>query len=85
MQQLLTHQSLGVSNALACARYRTVLMDQDVTHRMTAPSKLANGKPRYSIVWKLLFIPKDPTITPSIARPEWGPPLQMSGFKPASV
>ncbi|CAM9666017.1 unnamed protein product, partial [Phaeothamnion confervicola] len=34
---------------------RVVLMDQDVTHRISAPSVLAGGRPRYSLVWKLVF------------------------------
>lgn len=37
---------------------RAVLMHQDIIHRISAPSSLANGTPRLSIVWKLIFIPK---------------------------
>jgi probable phosphoglycerate mutase len=59
------------------AQFRTILMDQDITHRMSAPSKLANGKPRYSLVWKLLFVPKDAAISPSIAKTAWGPPVRL--------
>jgi len=40
-------------------RYRVVLMDQDVMHRIVQPSLLAK-QPRYSLVWKLAFIPKQP-------------------------
>jgi probable phosphoglycerate mutase len=36
---------------------RLVLMDQDVVHRVSAPSKAA-GVPRYSLVLKLVFHPK---------------------------
>jgi hypothetical protein len=32
---------------------RVVLMDQDILHRVSAPSPIA-GRPRYSLVWKLL-------------------------------
>mmetsp|Transcript_11050 Transcript_11050/g.27900 ORF Transcript_11050/g.27900 Transcript_11050/m.27900 type:complete len:344 (+) Transcript_11050:177-1208(+) len=39
--------------------YRAVLMDQDVLHRLSAPS-LQAGLPRYSLVWKLAFVPKKP-------------------------
>lgn len=60
------------------AQFRAVLMDQDITHRMSSPSKLAGGKPRYSIVWKLLFVPKDASHACSIARPEWGAPVRLS-------
>ncbi|MEW5307344.1 MAG: hypothetical protein WDW36_009748 [Sanguina aurantia] len=54
-------------------KYRAVLMDQDVLHRLSAPSRLAQGRPRYSLVWKLVFLPLGGA-QPSIARPEWGPP-----------
>ena len=36
---------------------RMILMDQDVTHRVSAPSALAQ-RPRYSLVWKLVFFPR---------------------------
>eukprot|EP00854_Cymbomonas_tetramitiformis_P006733 gene6733-8056_t len=39
--------------------YRAVLMDQDISHRLSTPSVLAN-RPRYSLVWKLVFFPKAP-------------------------
>lgn len=32
-------------------------MDQDMTHRISVPSKESQG-PRYSLVWKLVFFPK---------------------------
>ncbi len=35
-------------------RGRAVLMDQDVLHRVSAPSASAEGRPRYSLVWKLV-------------------------------
>lgn len=54
-------------------KYRAVLMDQDVLHRLSAPSRLAQGQPRYSLVWKLVFLPLGGA-QPSIARPEWGSP-----------
>jgi len=53
--------------------YRAVLMDQDVLHRISAPSNLAK-MPRYSAVWKLVIVPK-PGVTASLALPEWGKPL----------
>jgi hypothetical protein len=37
---------------------RVLLMDQDVLHRVSTPSQSA-GKPRYSLVLKLCFYPKD--------------------------
>ncbi len=52
---------------------RVVLMDQDVTHRLSAPSATA-GRPRYSLVWKLLFCPRSAEQRCCIARPEWGRP-----------
>ncbi|MEW5299067.1 MAG: hypothetical protein WDW36_002116 [Sanguina aurantia] len=45
---------------------RVVLMDQDMTHRISVPSKESQG-PRYSLVWKLVFFPK------SCEQPEPGP------------
>ena len=36
---------------------RVFLMDQDLNHRISAPSALANGRPRYSLVWKSVFFP----------------------------
>lgn len=58
---------------------RVVLMDQDVLHRISAPSVLAGGRPRLSLVWKLAFIRKEKNaekqVEPCIARPEWGQPV----------
>ena len=57
---------------------RAVLMHQDALHRVSTPSMLAR-RPRYSLVWKLVFIPR-PELAggrtrESICRPEWGAPL----------
>lgn len=30
-------------------------MDQDVLHRVSAPSSAAGGRPRYSLIWKLVW------------------------------
>lgn len=38
--------------------------DQDVTHRVSPPSHLAR-RPRYSLVWKLVFMPKVSDASPS--------------------
>lgn len=40
---------------------------------MSTPSQLACGRPRFSLVWKLAFLPRDPAAAPSLARPQWGP------------
>lgn len=53
--------------------YRAVLMDQDVLHRLSVPS-MAAGRPRYSLVWKLVFCARDGK-APCIARPAWGAPV----------
>ena len=68
---------------------RVVLMDQDLLHRLSAPSRLA-GRPRYRLVWKLALLPRprvgrragagagaaEEEAPPcSIARPEWGRPM----------
>lgn len=49
---------------------RAVLMDQDVTHKICSPTAAA-GRPRYSIVWKLVFIPQDISMAPSISKSAW--------------
>lgn len=51
-------------------------MDQDMPHRINAPSQQAPG-PRYSLVWKLVFYPKAEAKGFSISRPEWGSPLRL--------
>eukprot|EP00887_Chlorella_sp_A99_P001233 scaffold14.g1233.t1 len=53
---------------------RAVLFDQDVLHRVSAPSAAAGGRPRFSLVWKLALLPRDRAAAPCITRPEWGPP-----------
>lgn len=66
--------------------YRVVLMDQDVAHRLSTPSAAAN-RPRYSLVWKLVMLPKEQgcpqqqqpqqrqdAVAACIARKEWGQP-----------
>jgi len=53
--------------------YRAVLFDQDVAHRLSAPSPAA-GRPRYSLVMKLVMMPKHAGACCSIARPDWGQP-----------
>ncbi|KAK9816066.1 hypothetical protein WJX74_005816 [Apatococcus lobatus] len=52
---------------------RAILMDQDVLHRVSAPSVLAGQRPRFSLVWKLVFFPRSGSSPCSIARREWGP------------
>jgi hypothetical protein len=44
-----------------------------VLHRVSTPSQLAGGRPRFSLVWKLVFLPKDADTAACLARPEWGP------------
>jgi len=46
---------------------------QDVLHRVAAPSQLAEGRPRFSLVWKLAFLPRSAVAVACLARPEWGP------------
>ena len=63
---------------------RLVLMDQDITHRVSAPSVLAQHSARFSLVWKLVMHPKRgddaagswAETRPSICRPEWGAPTK---------
>lgn len=53
---------------------RVALMHQDLLHRICAPSPAA-GRPRFSLVWKLLLLPRGGEAA-SISRPEWGAPLR---------
>ena len=67
---------------------RVVLMHQDVLHRLSTPSMIAR-RPRYSLVWKLVFVPKHkrpvevgsgsstPPGPETISRPEFGVPVQL--------
>jgi probable phosphoglycerate mutase len=54
---------------------RVLLMDQDALHRVSPPSKTTEV-PRYSLVFKLCFYPKDPATRPSLLREEWGKPIE---------
>jgi len=58
-------------------RGRAVLMDQDMLHRVSAPSSAAGGRPRYSLVWKLAFLPKVPGQRCCLAKPDWGVPVSI--------
>lgn len=40
-------------------------MDQDMSHRISAPSAAAAGSPRYSLVWKLIWFPADDPTLPA--------------------
>ena len=51
-------------------RYPVIL--QDVLHRVSAPSQLAEGRPRFSLVWKLAFLPRSSDAVACLSRPEWG-------------
>jgi hypothetical protein len=58
---------------------RAVLMHADVLHRISAPSAIAQ-RPRYSLVWKLVFIPRAgdaPRSRESVRRTEWGEPTRL--------
>lgn len=35
----------------------------------------AGGRPRFSLVWKLALLPRQPGQALCLARPEWGPPM----------
>ena len=70
----------GQTEAGACVRprpRRAVLFDQDVLHRVCAPSAAAGGRPRFSLVWKLALLPRTPGLALCLARPEWGPPTSL--------
>lgn len=48
---------------------RVVIMDQDVLHRLSTPSQQAGMRPRFSLVWKLLFFPRPPLPSPFAISP----------------
>ena len=50
---------------------RVLLMDQDALHRVSPPSRKTKI-PRYSLVFKLCFYPKDFESRPTLVRQEWG-------------
>ena len=54
---------------------RAVLLDQDIAHRLVPPSTAA-GRPRYSLVWKLVMWQRGGGAgpPPALWRPEWGLP-----------
>jgi hypothetical protein len=54
--------------------YRAVLMDQDVQHRFSTPAPVAGARAQYSLVWKLVFVPRAADTVVTLARPEWGRP-----------
>lgn len=54
---------------------RAVLLDQDIMHRVSPPSSAAEGRARFSLVWKLALLPRLPGQALCLARPEWGPPV----------
>mmetsp|Transcript_44836 Transcript_44836/g.82491 ORF Transcript_44836/g.82491 Transcript_44836/m.82491 type:complete len:587 (-) Transcript_44836:138-1898(-) len=58
---------------------RLVLMDQDITHSVTAPESTAGDRPRYSLVLKLVIHPPAggaaARVSPRLAdESKWGPP-----------
>ena len=58
---------------------RAILMHQDILHRVSMPSLLAR-RPRYSLVWKLVLVPKaggGARERETICRPEWGAPARI--------
>ena len=57
----------------------TGAVHQDVLHRVSTPS-LAARRPRYSLVWKLCFVPRAAAAErETICRAEWGPPVRIGG------
>ena len=50
---------------------------QDVLHRVSTPPEILGPKPRYSLVWKLVFTPRIAGQQCCIAKPAWGPPTAL--------
>lgn len=53
---------------------RPAFSTQDVLHRLSMPALAAGSLPRYSLVWKLVFVPTRAGQQVTLARPEWGRP-----------
>ena len=49
---------------------------QDILHRVSTPSQVAGSRPRYSLVWKLVFMPRAEQQC-CIAKASWGPPTAL--------
>lgn len=84
-ETLFVHDSRGVGFLVQPRPARCVLMHQDVLHRVSAPSRLAQ-RARFSLVWKLAFLPRRTATRgqqqphaagETICRAEWGKPLQL--------
>ncbi len=54
---------------------RAVLMDQDIVHKLNPPTRAAGARPRYSLVFKLVFMPRQPGQRMSLERRDWGRPV----------
>lgn len=54
---------------------RCVFMDQDITHTVVAPDEAAGKRPRYSLVWKLIFHPKIHGQDMSVRGKNWPDPI----------
>jgi hypothetical protein len=55
----------------------SAMLLQDVLHRLSAPSAAAQ-RPRFSLVWKLVLVPRSPQQAACLARPEWGVPTSFA-------
>ena len=79
-ETLFLEDSKGVGFLVQPRPARAVLMHQDVTHRVSTPS-LSARRPRYSLVWKLAFVPREKggvsRERETICRPEWGTPVRV--------
>lgn len=62
---------------------RVVIMDQDMTHSVEAPTAAAGKRPRYSLVWKLILHPKtrDQDMTNLAGKRNWPDPVLFGSAK----
>ncbi len=65
-QQLVAVQVYGSNDMFAVV--------QDILHRVSTPSQITGSRPRYSLVWKLVFMPRVAEQQCCIAKALWGPP-----------
>ena len=68
-----------ISSLLQCRpdSNATIAVLQDILHRVSTPSQVAGSRPRYSLVWKLVFMPRVAEQQCCIAKAAWGPPTSL--------
>ena len=64
---------VGVEMFLVIIALDANILPQDILHRLSVPSRDAS-QPRYSLVFKLVMVPRREGAVCSLSKPEWGRP-----------